>query len=386
MSSIPHSPSWRPTPAVITAGAAFVLSLLATTLLFLPSWRSMALIWWTNETYTHGMLVPLATLWLAWREREALEGRALANLRPLGALACAGGWVVARLGGVNTVEHFAVVASIPCFFVLCFGTRIAWQIAFPLAFLVFAVPFGEFLMPWLMDRTADFTVMAIQVSGVPVYREGRLFVLPSGRWSVVEACSGLRYLLAAIPLGLLYGYLNFRSFRSRLIYLALVIAIALTANWVRAYLIVMIGHLSSMRLATGVDHLIYGWLFFGVVMGAAFWLGPGAEPGGAHERPEPTRLAPANRHQCQPPRHNPVLRAGRRAGSWRSPPGRHGPRETGARVWNWPRSGAELAPQTKADRLSHRLRRFAGNGDRPLAQRADGLGCRLPVFPAAQDR
>jgi exosortase A len=275
MSSIPHSPSWRPTPAVITAGAAFVLSLLAMILLFLPSWRSMALIWWTNETYTHGMLVPLATLWLAWRARAQLAGLVpQPNLLALAALAlCAGAWVIARLGGVNTVEHFAVVASIPCFFVLCFGIRIAWQIAFPLAFLVFAVPFGEFLMPWLMDRTADFTVMAIQISGVPVYREGRLFVLPSGRWSVVEACSGLRYLLAAIPLGLLYGYLNFRSFRSRLIYLALVIAIALTANWVRAYLIVMIGHLSSMRLATGVDHLIYGWLFFGVVMAAAFWLG-----------------------------------------------------------------------------------------------------------------
>jgi EpsI family protein len=35
----------------------------------------------------------------------------------------------------------------------------------------------------------------------------------------------------------------------------------------------MIGHLSGMELATGVDHLIYGWLFFGLVMFIMFWLG-----------------------------------------------------------------------------------------------------------------
>ena len=45
------------------------------------------------------------------------------------------------------------------------------------------------------------------------------------------------------------------------------------ANFLRAYMIVMIGHLSSMKLAVGVDHFIYGWVFFGVVIGLLFWLG-----------------------------------------------------------------------------------------------------------------
>src|SRR5205823_2344152 len=38
-------------------------------------------------------------------------------------------------------------------------------------------------------------------------------------------------------------------------------------------MIVMIGHLSGMELATGVDHIIYGWLFFGLVMFIMFWVG-----------------------------------------------------------------------------------------------------------------
>jgi len=51
------------------------------------------------------------------------------------------------------------------------------------------------------------------------------------------------------------------------------ILVPLVANWVRAYLIVMLGHLSGNTIATGVDHLVYGWLFFGIVIGVMFLIG-----------------------------------------------------------------------------------------------------------------
>jgi EpsI family protein len=49
--------------------------------------------------------------------------------------------------------------------------------------------------------------------------------------------------------------------------------VPLVANWIRAYGIVMLGHLSNNRIATGVDHLVYGWLFFGFVVFLLFALG-----------------------------------------------------------------------------------------------------------------
>jgi EpsI family protein len=67
--------------------------------------------------------------------------------------------------------------------------------------------------------------------------------------------------------------LMYRSLWRRAIFVALSIAIPIVANWVRAYMIVMIGHLSDMRYAVGVDHLIYGWLFFGLIMLILFWIG-----------------------------------------------------------------------------------------------------------------
>ncbi len=106
----------------------------------------------------------------------------------------------------------------------------------------------------------------VRLSGIPVYREGLFFMLPTGNWSVVEACSGIRYLIASITLGCLYAYVTYTKLWKRAIFIALSIIVPIIANGLRAYMIVMLGHLSDMTVATGVDHLVYGWLFFGVVI------------------------------------------------------------------------------------------------------------------------
>jgi EpsI family protein len=124
-----------------------------------------------------------------------------------------------------------------------------------------------------MEWTADVTVWALRITGVPVYREGLQFLIPTGSWSVVEACSGLRYLIASLMVGSLFAYLNYSSTKKRVLFFAASIVVPILANWARAYLIVMIGHLSSNKLAAGVDHLVYGWLFFGLVIGVMFVVG-----------------------------------------------------------------------------------------------------------------
>ena len=88
-----------------------------------------------------------------------------------------------------------------------------------------------------------------------------------------RACSGVRYLISSFMVGTLYAYLMYRSNRRRIVFMGVSLVVPLLANWVRAYLIVLLGHLSSNRLATGVDHLIYGWLFFGLVIFLLFAAG-----------------------------------------------------------------------------------------------------------------
>ena len=127
-------------------------------------------------------------------------------------------WLLGELGTVNALSQFSFVAMLVLAVPAVIGTRAARRIAFPLAFLFFAVPAGEFVMPQLMEWTADITVTALRLTGIPVFREGQNFVIPTGSWSVVEACSGVRYLIASLVIGTLYAYLTYRSTSRRLVF------------------------------------------------------------------------------------------------------------------------------------------------------------------------
>jgi exosortase A len=241
-------------------------------------WRtaaSIVAIWWRSETFAHGFIVVPICLWLAWRRRDALARIPAEPWWPGLALVLLAGmlWLVASVADTLGIKQFALVFMIQAALLTILGTRVARASALPLAFLLFAVPAGEFLVPTLMDWTADFLFAALRGSGVPVYREANHFIIPSGRWSVVEACSGVRYVIASFMVGTIYAALAYTSMRRRALFIAASIVVPVVANWLRAYLIVMIGHLSNNRLAVGVDHLIYGWVFFGLVMALLFWVG-----------------------------------------------------------------------------------------------------------------
>lgn len=236
---------------------------------------AMTAIWDRSATFTHAWLVPPIALWLMWTRRgQALAHVPAPSLLALVLMAVVGMvWLSGAMVVVATTSQFALVAL----FVLAVPALLGWSVAavwaFPLGFLFFCVPIGEFMSPTLMVWTADFTVKALRLTGIPIYQEGLQFVIPSGRWSVVEACSGIRYLIASIMTGTLFAYLNYNGMRKRLVFIGMAIIVPLLANWARAYLIVMLAHLTDNRLAVGGDHIVYGWAFFGVVMLIFFVVG-----------------------------------------------------------------------------------------------------------------
>jgi exosortase A len=265
-----------PTPPLTrTRAALLVLALLAPFALYFGTVHSMVNVWNSSDTFAHGYAILPISLWLIWRRRENFSVYPPQPWAPglLLVAALGAGWLAAQLGEVQVVSQYTFVALFPAIALTLFGRRLAASLAFPLLFLLFAVPFGEIFVAPLIQFTADFTVAAVRATGIPVLRSGTRFELPSGNWSVVEACSGIRYLISSITLGCLYAYLTYRSTLRRAMFIGLSIVVPIVANGLRAYMIVMIGHLSGMALATGVDHLIYGWLFFGLVMFIMFWIG-----------------------------------------------------------------------------------------------------------------
>ena len=278
-------------PAVPMSWRGPGLAWLALLLVLLVQYRAtaagMVAIWLRSETFTHAFVVPPIALWLVWRQRQRLADLLprpqYLMLAPMALLAML--WLAGELVAANSISQLAFTAMLVVSVPLVLGLPVARALAFPLVFLFFAVPIGDFLTPYMMQWTADFTVQALRLSGIPVFREGLPFVIPSGNWSVVEACSGLRYLMASFMVGSLFAYLNYQTPWRRWAFVAVSIAMPIVANWLRAYMIVMLGHLSDNVIATGADHLVYGWVFFGIVIMAMFFVGARwAEPELAYQR------------------------------------------------------------------------------------------------------
>jgi exosortase A len=308
MSAVPAD--LRVTSPWRTALPAFVLLVAAILLLYRETATVMVGIWWRSETFAHAFLVLPIGLWLVWRQRERL-----ASLTPraqpwvlLPLLAVAVVWFLSDLVVVNAASQFAFVAMLVLAVPAVLGMEVTLTILFPLLFLFFAVPFGEFMLPAMMEWTADFTVFALRLTGIPVFREGQFFVIPSGNWSVIDECSGVRYLMASFMVGTLFAYLNYRSYLRRAVFMLFSLLVPIVANWLRAYIIVMLAHLSGNRIATGVDHVLYGWVFFGAVIFVMFiigarWSQPDEMPAGAGNCAARHRTAHAcHRTGCCPDR------------------------------------------------------------------------------------
>jgi exosortase A len=261
--------SWR--NALVTLS----LVLFALGAIYWESFNSMVSIWIRSETFTHGFVILPISLLLIWRKRFDLSNisprpqvKVFVILIVLETL-----WLMGDLAGVLVVRQFAVVAMIPTLTWLVLGTQVVRVLMFPLAFLFFSIPTFEFLVPVLQDFTAEFTVSALKLLGIPVFWEGRFFHIPTGSFEVAEACSGIRYLIACIALGVLFAYLNYTSWLRRLVFVGLSVVVPIVANGLRALGIVLLAYHTNHEFGRGVDHIIYGWIFFGVVVFLLFWLG-----------------------------------------------------------------------------------------------------------------
>ncbi|MEE9346309.1 MAG: exosortase A, partial [Methylococcales bacterium] len=231
--------------------------------------------WWNIGTYTHGFAIFPISIWIIWTLRDSIRTTIpMPTIKGIMALLVISLiWLIANQVGLIGIQQFALISMIQIFVWTILGGVVYKKLLFPLLFLYLAVPFGDFLIKPMMEMTADFTVMVLRLTGIPVYRNGLFFMLPTGHWSVVAACSGVRYLIASLTVGILFAYFSYSSWHKRLLFTAASIITPIIANSLRAYLIVLIGHFSNMELATGIDHFVYGWLFFGIVIALMMWVG-----------------------------------------------------------------------------------------------------------------
>ena len=250
------------------AGVLFLAGLLPLGLGFRAEVTAALGIWSGSTAYNHCWLILPIALWLAWTRRDRLVGRAAAPTAwALGpALAFGAAWWLAARLGLMEGRQLAALGLVLAWFLGVFGVALTRAFAVPLGYLVFLVPFGAFLVPALQHLTTWMIVAGLDVFGIPHFTDGFIIEIPAGFFLVEEACAGLRFLIASLAFGGLYAAVMFRSPGRRILVMVLALVVPILANGLRALGIVLLGHHLGSAEAAAADHLIYGWVFFSVVI------------------------------------------------------------------------------------------------------------------------
>lgn len=260
---------WRDMPAHWRTGLLrWAVAALLVVAAFLHDWAAMARQWWDISTYNHIVLIPPILGWLVWQRRSEL-----AKLAPMcwwpGLVLMAGAaflWLLGALSGLDLARQAGAVTMLGATVPLLLGPRVAAGLCFPLCYMAFLVPVGEELVEILQTVTAKITVALTHFSGIPAAVDGVFIDTPAGLFEVAEACSGVKFLIAMIAFGTLTANLCFLAWSRRAAMLLACLLVPILANGVRAWGTIYAAQIVGVEKAAGIDHLVYGWVFFAFVL------------------------------------------------------------------------------------------------------------------------
>jgi exosortase len=261
------------TPAKTSTGAPKIAFFGFLVLLcYAPAVRSLCWDWMVNEDMGHGFFVPVVAGYIVWQERHELAATPTRANRwgLLLVLLGAAQSIVATLGAELFLSRSALVLTLAGVVLTLGGTAWLKKLAFPLFLLCFMVPlptviFNSVTFP-LQILASQLADGALTLLSVPVLREGNILELPSGKLSVVEACSGIRSLLSLSFLSLVYGHFFEKKTWIRVTLFVATVPIAVLANGSR---VTITGILSQIKpeLAEGFFHESTGWIIFMLALG-----------------------------------------------------------------------------------------------------------------------
>ncbi len=239
------------------------------TALYAPILARLVAQWYNDADYSHGFLVPLLSGYLIWRKRDELAKVAsrpsawgmVVVLFSLGVL------FLGSLGAELFLSRSSLIGVI-CGLVIYFG---GWArlraIAFPIAFLFFAIPlpniiYNEIVFP-LQFIASSFATRTLEILNIfPVLREGNVLIMPGMKLEVVDACSGIRSLMSLLALAAGYGYLAERSNVVRWFLFLAMVPLAIISNGTRVMITALMTYYIGPQAAQGFMHEFSGWVIF----------------------------------------------------------------------------------------------------------------------------
>lgn len=233
--------------------------------------------WMSRNTYSHGFLIPMISLYLVWLDRERLKDL---PIRPsiiggmLGVLASCLLLITGMVSGVSMVQQISLLILIPSVILALFGPGYLKVLALPVTYLIFMVPILDVLITriqWPFQiLTATMAVNILNILGVPVFLSNQLIELPSGTLEVAKACSGVQYLVSITAVAIPLAYFSLHGTIRRVGFVLIAIVVGIMTNWLRVVLIALWSYMGGavlhgpMHIFQGLFVSIFGFivLFF----------------------------------------------------------------------------------------------------------------------------
>ena len=241
--------------------------------------KAMVSIWWHNEDYSYGFLIPLVSIYLFWDKRSLFKDITISSswaVLPFLLL-----FVLFSLYGILGSSGSASMPSVPVliilFAALCFGISAVRQFILPLAFLLFMVPIPSVLentiSVYLKTISTKLGGLVIQLFDIPVHVSGNVIDLGVEQLQVVDACNGLRYIFALLALGVLSAYLFEKVTWKRIIIALSTIPISIVANALRIGATGVLSNYYGPSVAKGFFHNFAAATLFALSCTLLFLLG-----------------------------------------------------------------------------------------------------------------
>jgi exosortase len=237
--------------------------------------------WWSDPNFSHGIFVPVFSLFVVWQDRSRLRAvpHRPSNWGLLVIFSSLCTLVLGVLGAELFLSRMSLLVLIGGTIIFLLGWRMLLAVLFPLLFLGLMIPIpaivlGQVTFP-LQILASKLSAWLLPFLGVPVLREGNIINLPAMPLEVAVACSGIRSLLSLTTLAIMYGYLMEDRIAIRAVLALASIPIAVAANGLRIVGTGLLVQYWDPDKAEGFFHLFSGWLIFVVSLLMLFLLHKG---------------------------------------------------------------------------------------------------------------
>ena len=238
-------------------------------------------VWNMQPEYSHGVLIPLISVFLIWRERAALTRTAFrGSWLGIVPLSCGMAmWGIAQLSTIYVIGQYAFLLVLYGLVLSLVGAQVFGRLKMPLFILLFAIPLPAFFANSLSLRlqllSSAIGVDVIRLFGISVFLDGNIIDLGPFKLQVVEACSGLRYLFPLMTLAFILAYLFRAPTWKRVVLFLASIPVAILLNSLRIGLIGVTVEYWGAQMAEGMLHDFEGWVVFMISLAILLLLAAG---------------------------------------------------------------------------------------------------------------